>query len=115
LQRFSRATNPLIVFLFMLSADANATTLAGWSQYGEHGTVEARLATDEPVCPALTADGKRLPMTERARPSEAFPVRVCVAAVPVGARHVSAAGLELPVAIAQPRHIVVFGDTGCRL
>jgi Calcineurin-like phosphoesterase len=90
-------------------------TLAGWSQYGENGVVGARLVTDDPACPALIADGKSLPMTERAPPSQAFPVRVCVAVIPSGAQHISAGGLELPVPIAQPHHIVLFGDTGCRL
>jgi hypothetical protein len=90
-------------------------TLAGWSQYGENGAVGARLVTDELTCPPMIADGKSLPMTERSLPSQAFPVRVCVAVIPAGTQHVSAGGLELPVPVARPRHIVLFGDTGCRL
>jgi hypothetical protein len=101
--------------LFLLSPNAGATTLVGWSQYAENGAVWARLVTDEPACPALIADGKSLPMTERAPPSQAFPVRVCGAAIPPGAQHISAGGVDLPAPIARPHHIVVFGDTGCRL
>jgi predicted phosphodiesterase len=95
--------------------DAGASTLAAWSQYGERGAVEARLVTDEPACPALVADGRAVPMTERAPPSAPFPVRVCVAAVPAGTRRLSGGGIDLPVPVRHPRHIVVFGDTGCRL
>lgn len=94
---------------------ADAGTLAAWSQYGEGGVVQARLVTDDPSCPALTVDGKPLSMTERAPPNSAFPVRVCVATVPAGARRLEARGVELPVPVRHPRHIVVFGDTGCRL
>jgi hypothetical protein len=61
------------------------------------------------------ADGASLPMIELAAPSLAFPVRVCIAAIPTAAQYVSAGGLDLPVPIAKPRHIVLFGDTGCRL
>jgi hypothetical protein len=97
------------------SRAACAGTLAAWSQYGERGGVEARVVTDEPACPDLIVDGKRLPMTERASPSGSFPVRICTAAVPARTRHLMSGGLELPVPVRHPRHIVVFGDTGCRL
>jgi hypothetical protein len=97
------------------SRHAGANTLAAWSQYGERGAVEARLVTDESACPDLIADGRPVPMTERASPNPAFPVRICVAAVPPGANRLSGGGIELPVPVRKPRHIVVFGDTGCRL
>jgi hypothetical protein len=115
LPRFALATSSVAALLILLSPNAGATTLAGWSQYGGHGAVEARVVTDDPACPALIADGGSLPMTERAAPSAAFAVHVCVATIPAGAKHVSAGGRDLPVPVAKPRHIVVFGDTGCRL
>jgi hypothetical protein len=114
LQRSAFATSFFAAVLF-LTSHAGATSLAGWAQYGEHGAIGARLVTDESACPALIADGKSLPMTERAPPSQAFPVLVCVAAIPAGAKHISAGGLDLPVPIAKPRRIVLFGDSGCRL
>lgn len=94
---------------------AGAKTLAAWSQYGERGAVEARLVTDDSICPDLTVDGRAVRMTERASPNQAFPVRICAAAIPAGAKRVSGGGIELPVPVRHPRHIVVFGDTGCRL
>jgi hypothetical protein len=112
LLRSAFATSSLITIFLLPSPHAGAMTLAGWSQYGENGAVGARLVTDELACPAMIADGKSLPMTERAPPSQAFPVRLCVAVIPTGARHISAGGLDLPVPIAHPRHIVLFGDTG---
>jgi Calcineurin-like phosphoesterase len=115
LPRFALTTSSVAALFILLSSNAGATTLAGWSQYGGHGAVEARLVTNDPACPALIADGTSLPMTERAAPSTAFPVRVCAARIPDGAKHVSAGGRDLPVPVAKPHHIVVFGDTGCRL
>lgn len=115
LPRFALAASAIAVLLFLPSPDAGAAVLAGWSQYGENGTVEARLVTDDPACPALIADGRSLPMTERAPPSPAFPVRICVAAIPTHSRRISVGGRHLPVPTPAPRHIVVFGDTGCRL
>ncbi|HEX4151802.1 MAG TPA: metallophosphoesterase [Steroidobacteraceae bacterium] len=97
------------------AASAGAAVLAGWSQYGTNGEVDAKVVTDESSCPAMIADGRPLAMRERAAPSEAFPVRICVAPIPPGTRHLRAEGLRLPVPVARPRHIVVFGDTGCRV
>ncbi|MGD0491541.1 MAG: metallophosphoesterase [Steroidobacteraceae bacterium] len=113
--RFALAGSLLAALFFLLHGNAGAGTLAAWSQYGEQGAIGARVVTDAPACPALIADGKSLPMTERAAPSGEFPVRVCVAAIPKGARRLTAGGMPLPVPVVHPRHIVVFGDTGCRV
>ena len=43
LPRFFMAASAIAALLFLLSPHAAATVLAGWSQYGENGTVEARL------------------------------------------------------------------------
>lgn len=97
------------------SHQAGAGTLAAWSQYAERGAVEARVVTDESTCPDLIVDGRRTPMTERASPNASFPVRVCSAPVPAGARRLTGGGIELPAPVRHPRRIVVFGDTGCRI
>src|SRR5262249_48310803 len=47
-------------------------------------------------------------------PPADFPVRVCEAAAPEGKR-VQLDGRPLPLPAAEIRHIVVFGDTGCRI
>lgn len=105
----------LAAILLALSWSAEAGVLSAWSQYGADGVVEARVITDEGTCPSLTADGASLPMAERSAPTEAFPSRVCVAPIPKGARSVGAEGKQLPVPVEHPRHIVLLGDTGCRL
>jgi hypothetical protein len=76
---------------------------------------EARIATSAPACPVIQIDGKSAPMTERGPPSGDFPVRVCQASIPHGAKSASIDGHPLPLPIAAPRRIVIFGDTGCRL
>lgn len=105
----------LLAVLLALSLPADAALLTGWSQYGEDGAVEARVITDDPSCPALIANGASIPMTERSAPTAAFPSRVCAAAIPKGAKSASAGGRILPVPAPHPRHIVLLGDTGCRL
>jgi len=105
----------LPALVLTLSLPAAAGTLSAWSQYGADGTVEARVVTDEAACPALVTDGQSKPMTLRQQPDDAFKVRVCVGSIPAGTRKASAGGTDLPVPVAVPRHIVLLGDTGCRL
>jgi hypothetical protein len=104
-----------VAVLAALSAPVQAGVLYAWSQYGADGTVEARLVTDENACPSLTVDGRASPMAQRQPPTAAFPDRVCVGAIPFGAKKASAGGADLPVPVTIPRHIVLLGDTGCRL
>jgi hypothetical protein len=98
---------------------------------GEDGQPQARVITTARACPAIRADGKRLPMTVRAargteavRPSisapedtkpSAFPVTACEAALPAGIKAATVLGHRLPVPVANPIRIVVMGDTGCRI
>jgi len=105
----------LLATLLSLSWSAEAGVLSAWSQYGADGTVEARVITDAKSCPALLVDGHQEKMELRQKPSEAFPVSVCVGSIPFGAKQASAGGADLPVPVATPRHIVLLGDTGCRL
>ena len=105
----------LLAAFLTLSWSAEAGVLTGWSQYGAGGVIEARIVTDQAACPPLIADGASLPMAERSPPTDAFPARVCVAPIPKGAKSLSAGGRKLPVPVEHPRHIVLLGDTGCRL
>src|ERR1700753_4144118 len=107
---FAAVACPLMIGVYSPATDAH--TLAAWSQYGERGQVEARLVTDESECPNLTADGRALPMRERAPPNPEFPVRICAAAIPIGTERLAGGGVSLPVPVRHPRHVVVFGDTG---
>jgi hypothetical protein len=79
------------------------------------GGAQARAVTDADVCPPLVVDGRARPMTQRAAPSEAFPNRVCEAALPAGARRAMIGADALPIPLARARRLVILGDSGCRL
>jgi hypothetical protein len=104
---------------------------AAYVLLGEDGQAIARTITTLPACPDLLADGRALPMRERAgpatvpqrptvsaphesKPSE-FPVRVCEAPLPAGVRAAAVGAAALPLPKPAYRRIVVIGDTGCRL
>ena len=98
---------------------------------GDGGRAEARVITSDTVCPSVDVDGALLPMAVRAapatvplrptrsKPSESkpseYPVLVCEATLPQGARSAVAGGHRLPAPVAEPKRIVVIGDTGCRI
>jgi hypothetical protein len=106
---------------------------AAYVLLGEDGAASARVVLDVPdaaACPAITVDGTSQAMAVRAAPAtlplrpnatksdakpSAFPVLVCEAALPAGAASASVLGRALPQPRAEPRRIVVIGDTGCRL
>jgi len=98
---------------------------------GEEGAAIARAVTTAQACPAIEIDGRTSAMAVRA-PYGAIPLRMgdngkprpgpastavlsCETALPGGARRVTVAGRALPLPKEEPKRIVVFGDTGCRL
>jgi predicted phosphodiesterase len=92
---------------------------AAYVVLGAQGAVARAVLRGAGECPAIELDGVRQPMRLRA-PAEAgaqprFPVRVCEAPVPVGARSASVAGQQLPLPRGQPETIAALGDTGCRI
>jgi hypothetical protein len=99
---------------------------------GEDGAAIARAIVGGAACPDLSVDGRSVPMAVRSplapippRPQAAgaqgraapasSAVQSCEAPLPPGARSVTLAGQALPLPKADPRRIVVIGDTGCRL
>ena len=96
-----------------------------WVGLGPVPTVRTLVAHDA-GCPALDVDGHAVPMhlrvaagTAAPRPGEgmpaSFPLDVCEAALPASARALHLGDRALPPVAAEPRRIVVLGDTGCRL
>lgn len=91
-----------------------------WTELAPNTQVLARVVTSG-SCPALEIDSQIVPMEERGQPSEKFPVHVCEAIVPLSATsvHVHLSGsddfISLPMMVQEPKKIVVFGDTGCRM
>jgi hypothetical protein len=99
---------------------------------GDDGAASARAITTSPSCPLIEIDGESGAMAVRSplsaiplRPSSAeakdrpappsSKVQSCETALPAGTRSVVVAGRVLPLPVAEPRRIVVIGDTGCRL
>ena len=92
-----------------------AAVLSAWLQYAADGEPHARAVVSDAACPAASADGRPLAMTERAHRSAQFADVVCDVAVPARARRVVVGDRELPAPVRDPRTIVVLGDTGCRI
>ncbi|MGE0723307.1 MAG: metallophosphoesterase, partial [Alphaproteobacteria bacterium] len=85
-----------------------------WVVLGPDGPV-VRTATAEAACPRIRYDDFDRPMQVRVGPWPAFPVTVCEAPLPAIVREVRFAGTPVPVPAAEPRRVIVFGDTGCRV
>lgn len=120
------------------AAPGGAEDFASFVVLGPEGAAVARVLTAAPACPAIELDGRTQPMTLRApaatlaprradakaaakakavavAKAAAFPVLSCEAALPAGTASASVLGRALPLPRAEPRRIVVIGDTGCRL
>jgi hypothetical protein len=101
----------LIPFL-LIPSFAHAADSA-WVQ-AVAGGYEARIVTGASSCPVLHTDKGDNPMSIRAVASADFPL-VCSAPLPPGTTMATIGDSALPVPVAQPRRILVLGDTGCRL
>ncbi|HEY7851414.1 MAG TPA: metallophosphoesterase [Caulobacteraceae bacterium] len=100
--------------LVLFAAGGASSAPLAWVQMTGAGA-EARVVTEAPACPVIAIDGRRRRMAERAAPTEAFPNRICSAALPPRAGRVRIDGRGLPLPRARPNRLVIFGDSGCRL
>jgi len=109
----------VLIFLAAAMVPAAAAdapdVLARWVQMAPGGEAEIRAVTGGPSCPAVVLDGASEPMRERAAPDTNFPVRVCALTLPKVAKSAVLQGQPLPLPKFDPAHIVVLGDTGCRI
>ena len=103
-----------------------APPAAAYVVLGSGGQASARVVLAGDACPSLLVDGQSLPMQTRSAPGVAplragqakpaeFPLRVCEAALPAGARSARIGARALPLPAVTPQRIVVLGDTGCRI
>lgn len=82
----------LVIVLALLAVGATVGARAAdwpgaWLQYGATGATELRAVTPPGLpCPAMTAEGKPLEVRQRGMADAAYPIQVCVAVVPEGAR-----------------------------
>jgi hypothetical protein len=115
-----------------LRAPAHTPVQAAFVIVGVDGAATARAITTGAECPRIEIDGRSAAMAVRAplapiplrpvasdaqrRPlATSAPVQSCETALPPGARRVAVDGQALPLPAAEPKRIVVIGDTGCRL
>jgi len=108
-------------------ASAGAGTLASWVELvGPGNSASVRVVTDSGTsCPALASGQRELAMQVRAEPgplfagansgSHNFPIRVCELTAPQNNPALLLDGQPLPVPRADPKRVVVLGDTGCRI
>ncbi len=107
-----------------------ATLLHTFTLLGEDGRPIARAITDADRCPAITISGAApVAMTVRSAKVEvptrkgqqsdakpaSFPVLVCEHELPQGAKSARIGDKAIPVPKAEPRRVLVIGDTGCRM
>ncbi len=110
----------LILALSLLDGPLFAKEPSGtgpmWTVLGPNGRVIARVITPEAICPQITIDGKLFDMTIRA-PQElpGFTVTTCEAVIPAGAKKAGILGKRLRLPVADPKRLIIIGDTGCRL
>jgi len=129
--RFTLLVLPAALLAGCATAPSGDGILSSYVVLGEGGNATARVLTTAAACPTLDVDGRALPMTVRApaatipqRPTasspadskpSAFPVLTCELPLAASARTAHVAGRALPLPVAEPRRIVVIGDTGCRM
>ncbi len=107
--------------LALATATLSAANLTpAWVELGPAGAVARVIMDSRTGCPRIKLDGHASDMHARVdNPSAAFPVHVCEAPI---AKAVKAASVELAgqwqtlaLPVADPRRIVIIGDTGCRV
>ncbi len=114
-----------------LSSGAPIPPAAAFVVLGPEGDAWARVITTAASCPALDVDGSALimqvrlaagTMPQRSTASDpadskasAFPVLTCELKIPPGAKSARIGAQALPLPKAEPRRIIVYGDSGCRM
>lgn len=102
------------LMLFLAAWPASGQGLPAWTELTGRGAEVRAAAAPGAGCPKASIDGRPAAMTSRAQASPEFP-QVCALALPAGAASVEVDGRPLPLPAPEPRRIVIFGDTGCRV
>ena len=108
------ALSATLLALGVALAGAAVSRPAAWVQMTGTGA-EARLITDAANCPPALVDDVPRAMIQRAGPNAAFPGRVCAVTLRPADRRLVVEGQALRAPSRQIDHIVVIGDTGCRI
>jgi hypothetical protein len=116
-----------------LPSPAAASVLNQWVQYGDGVVLVRTISSPGDSCPSLTVDNSPIAMTQRYTPdvvtgtvppgatvppgSTLFPVVMCEASMPLNfTQHTATINgtTTLKMPIANPKRILIIGDTGCR-
>ena len=119
------ATILLTAGAVLCAGQAQAAVVNQWVQYGVNDTALIRAIEDTPSngCPVATLDGVGVPLTQRGpvtsaadAPKTYFQILMCEASVSAfGHTSVVVNGVTLKMPVANPKRILVIGDTGCRI
>lgn len=102
------------LLIMVLPAYSQALTPA-WVELGKNGKAIARIVVaSQQDCPAIEIDGTSHPMPVR-QPMPAGLRPACEFAIPAGTKAASVSGQTLALPKSDPAHVVVIGDTGCRI
>lgn len=104
------------------ASTADSKVLYHWVELGEGDSATIRAVSDS-ACPDVLFDGVPSPMAVRSGPATrfqnvkpaAFSVTGCEVAIPRAAKSASIEAEPVSLPHPDPRRIVVFGDTGCRI
>ncbi len=107
----------LLLCAVLGAVPAFAADLPGaWVELRSDGALDVRaIIPPGAACPQMVADGATLTAGPRDAPDAAYPVQVCAARAPAGAKKIAVAGLPAPTLPKAIRRIVILGDTGCRM
>ena len=111
----------MMLTAFLLIAVAGAAGAAqpvatsAWVQWDADALPHARAIVPGFACPNLEVGATSYPMALRAGPQGNFTDSVCDAVYPSGSSGAHVGAIALPIVPRAPVHIVVFGDSGCRL
>jgi predicted phosphodiesterase len=98
------------------AASPSSATKYAWVELGSDSIPVVRVIRTTGSCPDVMVDGTPKPMQARIEMDDpGFPIEVCEARIETAAQSVSIEGKNLKLPIANPKKIVVIGDTGCRI
>ena len=112
----------IVLAAAVFALPAEAKVLYHWVELGDGESATIRAITDG-ACPNAVFDGVTSPMAVRSEPATRFQnvkpatfnVTGCEVAIPRGAKSASIESEPVNLPRPDPRRIVVFGDTGCRI
>lgn len=88
--------------------------VSAWVQYVANGLELRVVLPGSTACPSASLDGHDTPMSVRAAGANGFEL-VCSLAIPKGTKSLKWGEISFPLPTAEPKTILVLGDTGCRI